>query len=67
LLENPATADIPVVYMSGYLEQDTGSGEILEKAIVLQKPFSRETLIRQIGEALEDKARAQAIPENSRC
>ena len=56
-----------VVYMSGYLEQDTGSGEILEKAIVLQKPFSRETLIRQIGEALEDKARAQAIPENSRC
>ena len=52
-----------VVYMSGYLEQDTCSGEILEKAIVLQKPFSRDTLIRQIGEAFEDKACAQAMPE----
>jgi CheY-like chemotaxis protein len=52
-----------VVYMSGYLEQDTCSGEILEKAIVLQKPFSRDTLIRQIGEAFEDKDCAQAIPE----
>jgi two-component system, cell cycle sensor histidine kinase and response regulator CckA len=59
--------NLRVVYMSGYLEQDTGSVEILEKAIVLQKPFSRETLIRQIGEALEDKACAQAMPENTRC
>src|SRR5229473_3534871 len=55
-----------VVYMSGYLEQDTCSGEILEKAIVLQKPFSRDTLIRQIGEAFEDKDFAQAIPEEVR-
>jgi DNA-binding NtrC family response regulator len=52
-----------VVYMSGYLEQDTCSGEVLEKAIVLQKPFSRDTLIRQIGEAFEDKDCAQVIPE----
>jgi CheY-like chemotaxis protein len=52
-----------VVYMSGYLEQDPCSGEILEKAIVLQKPFSRDTLIRQIGEAFEDKACAEAMPE----
>ena len=55
-----------VVYMSGYLEQDTSCGEILEKAIVLQKPFSRDTLIRQIGEAFEDKDFAQAIPEEVR-
>ena len=48
--------NLRVVYMSGYLEQDTCSGEILEKATVLQKPFSRDTLIRQIGEAFEDKA-----------
>jgi signal transduction histidine kinase/ActR/RegA family two-component response regulator len=52
-----------VVYMSGYLEQDTCSGEILEKAMVMLKPFSRDTLIRQIGEAFENKAFAQAIPE----
>src|SRR5216683_2815804 len=52
-----------VVYMSGYLEQDTCSGEILEKAIVLQKPFSRDTLIRQIGEAFEDKDCTEAMAE----
>src|SRR5260370_1006217 len=52
-----------VVYMSGYLEQATCSGGILGKAIVLQKPFSRDTLIRQIGEAFEDKDFAQVTPE----
>lgn len=52
-----------IVYMSGYLEQDTCSGEILEKAIVLMKPFSRDALIRQIGEAFENKACAQVLPE----
>src|SRR6202521_1520828 len=55
-----------VVYLSGYLEQDTCSGEILEKAVVLQKPFSRDTLIRQIGQAFEDKDRAQATPKKAR-
>src|SRR4029077_13707708 len=45
-----------IVYMSGYLEKDTCSSEILEKAMVLQKPFSRYMLIRQIGEAFEGKA-----------
>jgi signal transduction histidine kinase/ActR/RegA family two-component response regulator len=62
-------ADFPslrIVYMSGYLEQDTCSREILEKAFVLQKPFSRDTLIRQIGEAFEDKARDRAILESAR-
>jgi signal transduction histidine kinase/ActR/RegA family two-component response regulator len=49
-----------VVYMSGYLEQDTCSGEIFEKAMFLQKPFSRDMLIRQIGEAFEAKARPEA-------
>ena len=52
--------NLKIVYMSGYLEQDTCSGDTLEKAIVLQKPFSRDTLIRKIGEALEDKAGALA-------
>src|SRR5882762_9323212 len=55
-----------VVYMSGYLEQDACSGEILEKAIVLLKPFSRDTLIRQIGEAFENKTSVQALPEPTR-
>jgi signal transduction histidine kinase/ActR/RegA family two-component response regulator len=55
-----------VVYMSGYLEQDTCSGEILEKAIVLQKPFSRDSLVREIGEAFEDKVCPQPMLEKTR-
>src|SRR5260370_15282907 len=49
-----------VVYMSGYLEQDACSGEILEKAIVLLKPFSSDTLSGQIGDAIQNKTSVQA-------
>jgi signal transduction histidine kinase/ActR/RegA family two-component response regulator len=55
-----------VVYMSGYLEQDTCSGEILEKAIVLQKPFSRDSLVREIGDAFKDKVCPQPMLEKTR-
>ncbi len=55
-----------VVYMSGYLEQDPCSGEILEKAIVLQKPFSRDSLVREIGDAFEDKGFARPLLETAR-
>jgi len=55
-----------VVYMSGYLEQDPCSGEILEKAIVLQKPFSRDSLVREIGNAFEDKGFSQPLLETTR-
>jgi signal transduction histidine kinase/ActR/RegA family two-component response regulator len=47
-----------VVYMSGYLEQDPCCAAILEKAMVLQKPFSRDSLVREIGDAFEDKGLA---------
>ncbi len=55
-----------VVYMSGYLEQDPCSGEILEKAIVLQKPFSRDSLVREIGDAFEDKGFSRPLLETTR-
>ena len=55
-----------VVYMSGYLEQDPCSGEILEKAIVLQKPFSRDSLVREIGEAFEDRGCTRPVLEQTR-
>jgi nitrogen-specific signal transduction histidine kinase/ActR/RegA family two-component response regulator len=58
--------DLRVVYMSGYLEQDTYSGEILEKAIVVQKPFSRDSLVREIGDAFEDRNCAQLMLEKAR-
>jgi two-component system cell cycle sensor histidine kinase/response regulator CckA len=57
---------IKIVYMSGYLEQDPCSGEILERASVLQKPFSRDTLIRQIGEAFEEKMGDERVLEEAR-
>jgi signal transduction histidine kinase/ActR/RegA family two-component response regulator len=59
-------AGLRVVYMSGYLEQDTCSGEILEKAIVLQKPFSRDSLVREIGDAFKDKVCPQPMLEKTR-
>jgi nitrogen-specific signal transduction histidine kinase/ActR/RegA family two-component response regulator len=54
-----------VVYMSGYLDQETCSGGMIEKAIFLQKPFSRDSLVRRIGEAFEAKALAQPVPEKT--
>jgi signal transduction histidine kinase len=54
-----------VVYMSGYLEQDPCSGDILEKAIVLQKPFSRDSLVSEIGHAFEDKGYAHPLLEKT--
>lgn len=55
-----------VVYMSGYLDQETCSGAMIEKAIFLQKPFSRDSLVRRIGEAFEAKTIAQPVPEKTR-
>jgi signal transduction histidine kinase len=54
---------LKVVYMSGYLERDACSGQILEKENVLQKPFSRDSLICKINEAFQSKAGGQKIRE----
>jgi signal transduction histidine kinase len=43
---------IKVIYMSGYLDYEKGSGEFLEDGFFLQKPFSREILVRKVNEAL---------------
>ncbi len=45
-------ADLKIVYMSGYLEYDKASGDFLEEGFFLQKPFSRDTLVGKVGEAL---------------
>ena len=44
--------DLRIVYMSGYLEYDRGNGEFREEGFFLQKPFSRDTLVKKITEAL---------------
>lgn len=46
-------ADLRVIYMSGYMEYGRGSGEFLEGSLFLQKPFSRDDLVRKADEALK--------------
>ncbi len=47
-----------IVYMSGYLEYNRGN-EVLEEGFFLQKPFSRDTLVRKVGEALRNSSRSR--------
>jgi two-component system cell cycle sensor histidine kinase/response regulator CckA len=42
---------VKIVYMSGYLEHDSEEG-FVENSAHLQKPFSRESLLKKIREAL---------------
>jgi two-component system cell cycle sensor histidine kinase/response regulator CckA len=49
--------DLKVVYMSGYPEDDENDREFLKEAFFLQKPFSRDMLVRQVSEALSTAAR----------
>jgi hypothetical protein len=43
---------LKIVYMSGYLEYNTGSGEFLDEGFFLQKPFARDALVNKIMEAI---------------
>ena len=45
---------IKIVYMTGYLEQSAPDDDFLQDAFFLQKPFSRESVVSQIGESLKD-------------
>jgi CheY-like chemotaxis protein len=44
--------DLKVVFMSGYLEQNEGGEDFTGSATFLQKPFSKDILVRQVGAAL---------------
>jgi two-component system, cell cycle sensor histidine kinase and response regulator CckA len=44
--------DLRIIYMSGYLEYNTTSGEFLEEGFFLQKPFTRDILLTKVTEAL---------------
>jgi CheY-like chemotaxis protein len=46
---------LPVLYMSGYAESDSG-GLLPAGAPLLQKPFSPDTLARRVRAALDDAA-----------
>jgi signal transduction histidine kinase/ActR/RegA family two-component response regulator len=44
--------DLKVVYVSGYIEHDKVDGDFMKDACFLNKPFSRDMLVKQIGEAM---------------
>jgi signal transduction histidine kinase/ActR/RegA family two-component response regulator len=48
-----------IVYMSGYLEYNRGNEDFLADGFFLQKPFSRDTLVHKVSEALENNSRAR--------
>jgi DNA-binding NtrC family response regulator len=48
-------SDLRVVYMSGYLDFNTGGSDFLKDMFFLQKPFSRNSLVAKINEALESE------------
>jgi signal transduction histidine kinase/CheY-like chemotaxis protein len=50
--------DLKIVYMSGYLEFNKGNDDFLEGSYFLQKPFSRDTLVSKVDEALRHKRAA---------
>jgi signal transduction histidine kinase/ActR/RegA family two-component response regulator len=52
--------ELKIVYMSGYLEHDSQDNDYEAESEFLQKPFSRESLLRKIREAFESKERASA-------
>jgi two-component system cell cycle sensor histidine kinase/response regulator CckA len=52
---------IRIVYMSGYLEYNPGNEDFLDEGFFLQKPFSRDTLVRKVGEALRNHAPAKSV------
>ena len=47
--------NLKVIYMSGYLEFNKAGDEFLEGSHFLQKPFSRDTLVWKMDEALMNK------------
>jgi signal transduction histidine kinase/CheY-like chemotaxis protein len=46
---------IKILYVSGYLEYNKGNSEFLEEGFFLQKPFSRDALVRKVDEVLARK------------
>jgi len=53
-----ARPDLPVIYMTGYAEFSGKNGEMAEGAAgVLQKPFSRATLLEKVREVLRATSR----------
>jgi signal transduction histidine kinase/CheY-like chemotaxis protein len=54
-----------IVYMTGYLEPNEGDNGFLNDAFFLQKPFTRESIVHQVGLALDAERRLRARPQTT--
>ena len=45
--------EMKVIFMSGYLEYNDESDELVEDSIFLEKPFTRESLLSKVNEAFQ--------------
>jgi len=50
--------DLKVIFMSGYLEQMEQDDKLLHDGLFLEKPFSRESLLRTVNEAFRSASLA---------
>jgi DNA-binding NtrC family response regulator len=50
-----------IAYMSGYLEYNRGNDDFLEDGLFLQKPFSRDTLVLKVGDALRNSSKSKTL------
>lgn len=57
--------NVKIVFMTGYLEQNGDGAEFLKGAFFLQKPFTREGVVTQIGEALKNGKSAKRIAQST--
>jgi signal transduction histidine kinase/ActR/RegA family two-component response regulator len=57
---------VKIVYMTGYLDQNAAKEELLQDALFLQKPFSRDSMVSEVGKALAnvgpERPLAQTVP-----
>ena len=53
--------NVKVVYMSAYLEYNRGNEDFLEEGFFLQKPFSRDTLVGKVSEALKNELPKRSV------
>jgi two-component SAPR family response regulator len=58
--------NLKVVYMSGYREHEHTGGEFVEDDFFLQKPFSREELVKKVREALSNAPSDKTPPTRSK-
>jgi signal transduction histidine kinase/ActR/RegA family two-component response regulator len=45
---------VKIVYMTGYLEQNYANDDLLRDANFVQKPFSRHSIVTEVGKALDN-------------